>query len=114
MRGFLASNPGLASRFTRRIDFGHYADADLVAIVERQAEESGYACAEETREALLGYFSAVPRDRAFGNGRLARQTLEAMITRQAGRLSRLEVADLAELSLLLPEDLPTARAGVGR
>ena len=113
MRGFLASNPGLASRFTRRIDFGHYSDADLVTIVERQAEAFGYVCADDTREALLGYFSTVPRDRTFGNGRLARQTLEAMITRQAGRLSRLEVADLAELSLLLPEDLPAAPAGVG-
>ena len=113
MRGFLASNPGLASRFTRRIDFHHYSDADLVTIVQRQAEASGYACADDTREALLGYFSTVPRDRAFGNGRLARQTLEAMITRQAGRLSRLEVADLAELSLLLPDDLPAPPAGVG-
>ena len=84
-----------------------------MTIVERQAEASGYACADETREALISYFSAVPRDRTFGNGRLARQTLEAMITRQAGRLSRLEVADLAELSLLIPDDLPAAPVGVG-
>jgi parallel beta-helix repeat protein len=113
MQGFLASNPGLASRFTRRIDFGHYSDADLVTIVERQAEDAGYACAPETAEALLDFFAAVPRDRTFGNGRLARQTLEAMITRQAGRMSRLEVADLTELSLLLPADLPVTPAGVG-
>ncbi|WP_380283764.1 hypothetical protein [Kitasatospora purpeofusca] len=56
-------------------------------------------------------FAAVPRDRAFGDGRFAGQTLEAMITRRAGRLSRLEVADLSELSLLLPEDIAADRSG---
>jgi parallel beta-helix repeat protein len=112
MRGFLASNPGLASRFTRRIDFAHYSDADLVTIVERQAEACGYSCGAGTAAALLDHFAAIPRDRTFGNGRLARQTLEAMITRQAGRLGRLEAVDLAELARLLPEDLPAAPAGI--
>ena len=112
MQGFLASNPGLASRFTRRIDFAHYSDADLVTIVERQAEALGYTCSAETTAALLDFFAAVPRDRSFGNGRLARQTLEAMITRQAGRLGKVEIADLAELAHLLPEDLPAEPAGV--
>ncbi|MFD0278109.1 right-handed parallel beta-helix repeat-containing protein [Kitasatospora sp. NPDC127111] len=111
MRGFLASNPGLASRFTREIAFDHYSDEELVTIVRRQAESAGYSCSPETVAVLGGLFGSVPRDRSFGNGRFARQVLEAMITRQAGRLARLDVADLAELSLLLPQDVPAERIG---
>ncbi|MFF7988836.1 right-handed parallel beta-helix repeat-containing protein [Kitasatospora xanthocidica] len=111
MRGFLASNPGLASRFSREITFDHYADDELVTIVRLQAETAGYSCTPETLAALGTLFAAVPRDRSFGNGRFARQVLEAMITRQAGRLSRLDIADLDELSLLLPQDIPVERIG---
>ncbi|GAA1988713.1 right-handed parallel beta-helix repeat-containing protein [Kitasatospora viridis] len=111
MDGFLASNPGLASRFSRTVEFEHYSDEELVAIVLAQAESAGYSCPEPTVTALADLFRTTPRDRSFGNGRFARQTLEAMITKQAGRLSRLDVNDLAELSLLLPQDLPAQRQG---
>ncbi|RSS58288.1 right-handed parallel beta-helix repeat-containing protein, partial [Streptomyces sp. WAC06614] len=109
MDGFLASNPGLASRFSRTVEFEHYTDDELVEIVVRQAEGSGYACAPQTVAALRELFAATERDRTFGNGRFARQTLEKAITRQAGRLSRITSdaeLDVAALSLLLPEDLP--------
>ncbi|MFG2914366.1 right-handed parallel beta-helix repeat-containing protein [Kitasatospora sp. NPDC048298] len=111
MRGFLASNPGLASRFSRQVEFEHYTDEELVTIVGLHAEKAGYVLAPETVDALGAAFAGMPRDRTFGNGRTARQTLEGMITRQAGRLSRLDVSDLAELSLLLPQDLAPARSG---
>ncbi|MET8629436.1 right-handed parallel beta-helix repeat-containing protein [Kitasatospora sp. NPDC004669] len=111
MRGFLASNPGLASRFSRQIEFEHYTDEELVTIVGLHAQKAGYVLAPETVDALTGAFAAMPRDRTFGNGRTARQTLEGMITRQAGRLSRLDVSDLAELSLLLPQDVAPVRSG---
>ncbi len=111
MQGFLASNPGLASRFSREIAFEHYTDDELTTIVRIQAETAGYLCAPETLEALHTLFASVPRDRSFGNGRFARQTLESMVTRQAGRLSRLEIDDLSELSLLLPQDIPVHRVG---
>ncbi|MEE1788481.1 right-handed parallel beta-helix repeat-containing protein [Streptomyces sp. SP17BM10] len=111
MRGFLASNPGLASRFSREITFDHYSDDELITIVRLQAEAAGYTCTPETLTALSTLFLAVPRDNSFGNGRFARQVLEAMITRQAGRLSRLDIADLDELSLLLPQDIPSERIG---
>ncbi|AUY52726.1 right-handed parallel beta-helix repeat-containing protein [Streptomyces sp. CB01881] len=111
MRGFLASNPGLASRFSREITFDHYSDEELLTIVRLQAEAGGYRCTPETLAALGVRFASVPRDRSFGNGRFARQVLESMITRQAGRLARLDIADLAELSLLLPQDIPAERIG---
>ncbi|MFJ2863351.1 right-handed parallel beta-helix repeat-containing protein [Kitasatospora sp. NPDC087314] len=106
MQGFLSSNPGLASRFSQQIAFDHYSADELVTIVRLQAEEAGYVCAPETLAALGELCATVPRDRNFGNGRFARQTLEAMVTRQAGRLARFDVGDLSELSLLLPQDIP--------
>ncbi|MFE6054944.1 right-handed parallel beta-helix repeat-containing protein [Kitasatospora sp. NPDC056446] len=111
MQGFLASNPGLASRFSQQIAFGHYSAEELVTIVRMQAEEAGYVCAPETLAALAQLCEAVPRDRNFGNGRFARQTLEAMVTRQAGRLARLDIGDVSELSLLLPQDIPALLQG---
>ncbi len=83
----------------------------MVTIVRNHAVKAGYECAPHTLAALEQLFAGVPRDRTFGNGRFARQTLEGMITRQAGRLSRLDVADLSELSLLLPEDIAADRSG---
>ncbi|MFB7054898.1 right-handed parallel beta-helix repeat-containing protein [Streptomyces vinaceus] len=111
MEGFLASNPGLSSRFSRRVRFADYTSAELVTIVSEQALAGGYACAPGTAEALLAHFEAVPRDRGFGNGRLARQTLEEMMTRQAGRISTLAAPTMDDLRLLRPEDLPAAPAG---
>ncbi|MFE7513521.1 right-handed parallel beta-helix repeat-containing protein [Streptomyces sp. NPDC057540] len=113
MRGFLDSNPGLASRFSRSVVFEHYTDEELVRIVEALSDKAGYVCPPETLAGLGELFAAVPRDRNFGNGRFARQVLETMITRQAGRLSRLDVDDVAELSMLLPQDVPWDRVPDG-
>ncbi|MCX4795920.1 AAA family ATPase [Streptomyces sp. NBC_01242] len=105
MDRFLASNPGLGSRFSRRVTFGSYSAEHLVEIVRRQCERDGYDCAPETVELLARYFEEVPRDENFGNARFARRVLESMMTRQAGRLSRMPEAGPQELRMLLPEDL---------
>jgi SpoVK/Ycf46/Vps4 family AAA+-type ATPase len=105
MTGFLASNPGLASRFPRRVEFANYSADDLVTIVERQAATQGYEIDEKVLPALREHLAGVPRDRSFGNARYARQVLDAMITRQAGRLSRLATPSLDDLRLLVVEDL---------
>jgi SpoVK/Ycf46/Vps4 family AAA+-type ATPase len=109
MDEFLASNPGLASRFPRRIEFDDYTDDELVTILRRHAADAGYVIPPETAAAARARFAAAQRDRAFGNGRLARQTLEDMITRQAGRISRL-ASPVApdDLRILLPHDVAAA------
>ncbi|MER7759018.1 right-handed parallel beta-helix repeat-containing protein [Streptomyces sp. NPDC097619] len=109
MERFLTVNPGVASRFSRTITFGDYGPEDLLSIVGQQAEEHEYRLAPGTSEALLEYFGALTtlhRGPAFGNGRTARQTFEAMVERHAGRLARLPEADTDQLTLLFPEDLP--------
>lgn len=106
MERFLASNPGVASRFSRTITFGDYTAEELVRIVESQVVEHQYRLGEDTGEALLKYFTAIPKGPAFGNGRTARQTFEAMVERHAVRLAHVDEATHDELQLLYPEDLP--------
>ncbi|MGW0790024.1 right-handed parallel beta-helix repeat-containing protein [Streptomyces sp. NPDC002911] len=108
MERFLGSNPGLSSRFPRRIAFADYSSEELVTIVRTQAANMGYECGPGTGPLLKEYFDAVPRDRSFGNARLARQVVESMVTRQAGRLSSLAAPTLDDLRVLLPADVTAA------
>ncbi|GGT51081.1 right-handed parallel beta-helix repeat-containing protein [Streptomyces purpureus] len=106
MERFLTVNPGVASRFSRTITFSDYVPDELVRIVEQQAEEHEYRLAEGTAEALVKYFTELPKGPAFGNGRTARQTFESMVERHAGRVAALADASTDDLTLLYPEDLP--------
>ncbi|WP_447035963.1 right-handed parallel beta-helix repeat-containing protein [Streptomyces sp. DSM 118878] len=106
MRRFLTVNPGVASRFSRTITFGDYAPEELLRIVEQQAEEHEYSLGTGASEALLKYFTALPKGPGFGNGRTARQTFEAMVERHAGRVAQVPDPSTDELTLLYPEDLP--------
>ncbi|MBK3555242.1 right-handed parallel beta-helix repeat-containing protein [Streptomyces sp. MBT56] len=114
MRRFLDSNPGLASRFSRTVEFESYSTDDLLQILSQQATGYGYDCSPETTAALYAYVDSLPRDHAFGNARTARQILEAMMTRQAGRLGAMSAPSLDDLRLLLPDDLPPEVAAVQR
>ncbi|WP_405576424.1 right-handed parallel beta-helix repeat-containing protein [Streptomyces sp. NBC_01092] len=105
MDHFLASNPGLSSRFSRRVRFTDYTSDELVTIVRQHATAAGYDCGPGTGAVLRDYFNTLARDRSFGNARLARQVLEEMITRQAGRLSSIAAPGIDDLRLLLPEDV---------
>jgi SpoVK/Ycf46/Vps4 family AAA+-type ATPase len=105
MRTFLQSNPGLASRFSRTIEFENYSDAELVTIVESFCRTHDYQLAEGVSEALTTAFSRMVKDEAFGNGRAARKTFEEMIDRQATRLAEQESVSEEDLPLKLPQDV---------
>jgi ATPase family associated with various cellular activities (AAA)/Right handed beta helix region/AAA lid domain len=106
MERFLASNPGVGSRFSRTITFGDYNPEELLRIVGTQADEQEYQLAEGAPEALLKYFTALPKGPSFGNGRTARLTFEAMVERHAGRVAQLDSPSHDDLQLLYVEDLP--------
>ncbi|MFD9517611.1 right-handed parallel beta-helix repeat-containing protein [Streptomyces sp. NPDC059979] len=110
MDRFLTVNPGVASRFSRTITFGDYGPEELLRIVEQQAEEHEYRLGEGTSEALLTYFTELPKGPAFGNGRTARQTFESMVERHAGRVAQLPEPSTDDLTLLFPADLPALPA----
>ncbi|MEU1295453.1 right-handed parallel beta-helix repeat-containing protein [Streptomyces sp. NPDC005840] len=106
MERFLSVNPGVASRFSRTITFSDYGPQELLRIVEQQAEENEYRLAAGAPEALVTYFADLPKGPAFGNGRTARQTFEAMVERHASRVAQLPEPSTDDLTLLYGEDLP--------
>ncbi|MYV97672.1 AAA family ATPase [Streptomyces sp. SID3343] len=111
MDRFVASNPGLASRFTRTLLFEDYDADQLVAIVEHQAERHRYELSPAARTDLLALFAGMTRGDSFGNGRSARQAFQEMTERQAGRVAELDDPTAAQLIALEIADLPQSLAG---
>jgi SpoVK/Ycf46/Vps4 family AAA+-type ATPase len=104
MGRFLASNPGLSSRFSRYVLFENYTSDELVTIFTQHAAAAGYECPDETLALLRAHFDQVPRDKSFGNGRYARMVLEEMITRQASRLRSMAAPTDDDLRALTAQD----------
>ncbi|MEV6514988.1 right-handed parallel beta-helix repeat-containing protein [Micromonospora chalcea] len=106
MEGFLATNPGLASRFTKTIEFVDYTPDELLAIVSGLAGQHGYDLTKATSAALLERLTEAVHEPDFGNGRGARKLFGAMIERQAVRLADIPAPTSEQLRLLLPGDIP--------
>jgi tellurite resistance protein len=88
MDDLLKSNPGLSSRFSRKLTFLDYDAAELGAIFELMCNASEYRIPLNTRvKLLLGFrYLLHHRDEHFGNGRLVRNVFELAIRRQASRI----------------------------
>ena len=106
MDGFLATNPGLASRFRTVIVFDDYDDTELVAIFEGLCKDNDFVCGEGAKQALQLRLGVEPRGRGFANGRLVRNLFEGAIAAQAVRLDRVAEPTIDELRTLQPADLP--------
>ena len=109
MATFIDENPGLNSRFRTTIEFSDYSDDELVGMFTGMAQKADYDVTEDTATAFRVLLAQQPRDEAFGNGRFARNALEAAIGRQAWRLRDITDPTLEQLRTLLPQDLaPTS------
>jgi adenylate kinase family enzyme len=108
MAAFITANPGLSSRFRTVIEFEDYTDDELAAIFERLASESDYLPAPQCLDRFRSLLAGATRDQGFGNGRFARNILEAAIGRHAWRLREVAEPTADQLKQLLPEDLDEA------
>jgi SpoVK/Ycf46/Vps4 family AAA+-type ATPase len=108
MRKFLASNAGLASRFSHQIRFASYTADELVAIFEELAHGAGYEVDGPSMQVLRQHFDGLRRDETFGNGRYARQLLDRAVTRQASRLRGHTQPTVDDLRQLLAVDVAGA------
>ncbi|WFE25448.1 AAA family ATPase [Solwaraspora sp. WMMD791] len=106
MARFVASNPGLASRFTRTLRFPDYRSGELVRIVEAQARQHHYRLTGSTRDVLTALFDRMPRVDGFGNGRTARHVFQRMTELHAVRVATTPGATGDDLSDLRPQDVP--------
>ncbi|WP_406634971.1 right-handed parallel beta-helix repeat-containing protein [Amycolatopsis sp. WGS_07] len=105
MEQFLQSNPGLASRFTRTIEFPNYSVDELVTITTGLTRKHYYEMTDDALAALREYFERVPKNSTFGNGRVARKLFEAMVNNQASRLALHPPSKDIELNRLTADDL---------
>ncbi|WP_410785640.1 AAA family ATPase [Kribbella sp. C-35] len=105
MEVFIAANPGLASRFRTTIEFENYSDDELTDILTGLAEAADYELVPEALEKFREVLAATARDSSFGNGRFARNVLEAAIGRHAWRLRDVTAPTKDELRQILAADL---------
>jgi hypothetical protein len=105
MADFIGANPGLASRFPKTIYFPDYSDDELWAIFVSTGARGGYHPDESAEDAVRAWFASVPRDKGFGNGRLARNLFEDAVARQAGRMVELDDPTDDDLTTLTAADI---------
>nr|WP_079063283.1 AAA family ATPase [Peterkaempfera griseoplana] len=106
MNRLLAANPGLASRFTTRVDFPSYRPGELTDIGQALADRDGDAWDEDALEELRSICAHVVGEGwidELGNGRFIRTLYEKSCAYRDLRLSVLSVPptreDLATLRL---------------
>jgi len=105
MTEFMAANPGLASRFSKTIEFENYSSVELVEIVHRMAAANDYQLDAAVDEVIEEFFDNARSDPNFGNARDARKLFENMRKAQAQRLRLLgRVPDIADLQRLVVDD----------
>jgi SpoVK/Ycf46/Vps4 family AAA+-type ATPase len=78
MESFLASNPGLNSRFSIRVKFPSYSPAELMALAESAVQGRGELLDPDARPVLRRMFEEIGRRRLadeLGNGRFIRSLL---------------------------------------
>jgi SpoVK/Ycf46/Vps4 family AAA+-type ATPase len=107
MESFLASNPGLASRFATRLKFPSYSPPEMLALAESALDRRGEKLDPDARPVLWRTFEEVGRRRIadeLGNGRFVRSLLE-----KAGQARDVRV--MTGPAEPAAEDLITIRAG---
>jgi ATPase family associated with various cellular activities (AAA)/AAA lid domain len=105
---FIAQNPGLASRFRTTIEFADYSDEELVSILKEMAKAADYDLDDACVTRFTAILAMTPRGPMFGNGRFARNMLEAAIGLHAWRLRDVAEPTVEQLRKLIPDDFDAA------
>ena len=90
MEEFLSTNPGLRSRIPYTVAFSDYTSEELVAISRIIAGEQGYEIAETAVNKLSAIYDSARNQKDFGNGRYARNIVEAAVRAKGLRLGVME------------------------
>ena len=97
MEEFMVINPGLASRFTHKLQIDDYNEDELLAIFKGMAQKEQYTLSQTAE------FKAL----AWGNAREMRNLLDATIQRLSMRVSQLKPEEVTKetYQMILPEDI---------
>lgn len=107
MKNFINANPGLNSRFGRKIEFEDYNKDELVQIFDMLVRENEYTLENKAKNAIGNVIKneLSKKDRNFGNGRYVRNMFERIIENQANRLSQISNPSEKDLLLIKVEDV---------
>jgi SpoVK/Ycf46/Vps4 family AAA+-type ATPase len=114
MARFIASNPGLASRFPKTISFPDYSAPELTSVFESMVESSEFKLEAGGLAIAQAFFILQPRGEGFGNARLARTLFEEAVSDQASRLATIPVPSRDDLVLLTDADVAEACRTLGQ
>ena len=109
MDEFMQINPGLASRFTHKLQIDDYNEDELLAIYKGMAQKDQYTLSPEAEFKLLDkiYRMVVSKNENWGNAREMRNLLDATIQKLSERVSQLpqDQVTTETYQLILPEDI---------
>lgn len=110
MERFIASNPGLESRFNRYFMFEDYDSEELNEIFNMMCKKSEYVIDEDATGYVREYFRSLyeMRDDNFGNARHVRNFFENIVSVHSDRVSAMEDHTRENLTVVLREDLERA------
>ena len=108
MKRFVASNPGLQSRFKNTIHFPDYSPAEMYRIFEKIAEGDSFTISGDARALLRNYLAALYENRGaeFGNGRDVRNLFEDCTSNIALRTVDVPASDKEAFSTIQAADIP--------
>lgn len=107
MEKFLRKNPGLRSRISHNVHFEDYSSDELCQISKQIAEQKGISFTDDAMDKLRGIFERARQNTDFGNGRFARNTVEAAQMTQIDRILGSDIVSIedSDISLILAEDI---------
>ena len=110
MDKFLASNPGLASRFNQTIEFQDYSSEELFEIFEYMCNSASYTFDDEIRQYLTERFCECLKkeQESFGNARTVRNIFERSLLFHASRIINMKKYDKEQMSELSKTDVSRA------
>lgn len=102
MEEFIASNPGLSSRFKTVVNFKDYSSNELVDIFKNIVKDNDYKLDKGVLELVAGYFK---NNRCSSNARSVRNIFEDITRLQSRRLNSLKNINKDILMSITKEDL---------
>ena len=107
MAGFLDSNPGIRSRFTRFMNFQDYSPEELSSIFAGFCKDGGFTLIDGASAKARGIFEEqfLQRDKTFGNARFARNLYEQCLVNHARRITKADHITDGMLTTLDEDDV---------
>src|ERR1700742_1716775 len=100
MRRFIATNPGIASRFNRTIEFPAYEPKELAAILRLMATRQRAELPDDLERSLLPWIDTQWKSEGWGNAREMRNLLDKAGEAQSLRVAADPTADISRIEMV--------------